>query len=51
MNIIFLRGSSLEMGKDERLRLHVVQADIHVDANIHGIPDLSEEDMDYEEEL
>ena len=39
------------MGKHETLRLHIVQADVHVDASIHGIPDLFEEDMDYEEQL
>ena len=51
MNILFLRGMSLEKEQHEMLRLHVVEADIHVDANIHGIPDLFEEDMDYEDEL
>ena len=51
MNVLFLRGRSLEIGKHETLRLHIVQADLHVDANIHGIRDLFEEDMDYEEEL
>ena len=51
MNILFLRGRSLEIGKYEMLRLHVVQAEVHVDENFCGITDLFEEDMDYEEEL
>ena len=34
-----------------QLRLHVVEADVHVDENIGGIPDLFEEDMDYEERI
>ena len=34
MNILFLRGMSLEKGRHETLRLHVVEADVHVDANI-----------------